>query len=46
VFLSAWDKADPRIARCANASHSYVEPEARAWLAERVMRVLRGDAAL
>lgn len=40
-FLSAWDKADKRVARCPGATHSYVEPAARDWLAERVLEALR-----
>ncbi|MEO5586208.1 MAG: hydrolase 1, exosortase A system-associated [Novosphingobium sp.] len=41
AFLSAWDKSDQRIRRCAEASHSYVEPGARAWLERQVLEVLR-----
>lgn len=41
AFLGTWDKADPRIRRCADASHSYVEPKAQGWLDERVLEVLR-----
>jgi exosortase A-associated hydrolase 1 len=41
AFLAAWDKADKRIRRCAGASHSYVEPEARAWLEAQVLELLR-----
>ncbi len=40
AFLGAWDKADPRIRRCAGASHSYVEPEAREWLEAQVLEML------
>ncbi len=40
AFLGTWDKADPRIRRCAGASHSYVEPEAREWLEAQVVEVL------
>lgn len=40
MFEAAWDKADPRIARLADASHAFVEPEAREWLAERVLSAL------
>ena len=32
AFLAQWDHADPRLARCAGASHSFVEPHARDWL--------------
>lgn len=42
AFLAAWDKGDKRIRRCAGASHSYVEPEAREWLVEQVLDLLRG----
>jgi exosortase A-associated hydrolase 1 len=41
AFLAAWDKADPRLRRCAGASHSYVEPEAREWLEAQVLDALR-----
>ena len=41
TFLAAWRKADPRIHRCAGASHSYVEAEARDWLAGQVIDALR-----
>lgn len=40
-FLSAWKKGDPRIQICEGASHSFVEPQAREWLLERVLEVLR-----
>ncbi|MCC6829030.1 MAG: hydrolase 1, exosortase A system-associated [Novosphingobium sp.] len=42
AFLAAWDKPDRRIRRCPDATHSYVEPHARDWLAEQVLGVLRG----
>ena len=42
AFLAAWDKNDQRIRRCADASHSYVEPQAREWLVEQVLGMLRG----
>jgi exosortase A-associated hydrolase 1 len=41
AFLAAWDKADQRIRRCPDATHSYVEPHARDWLGEQVLEVLR-----
>lgn len=41
AFLANWDKADPRIRTCADATHSYVETEAREWLLEQVLAVLR-----
>ena len=40
-FLAAWKKGDPRIQLCEGASHSFVEPDAREWLLERVLEVLR-----
>lgn len=41
AFLSHWDKHDPRIRRCANATHSYVEDDAQAWLVQQVLEMLR-----
>ena len=41
AFLAAWKRGDARIRICEGASHSFVEPEARAWLLERVLEVLR-----
>lgn len=41
AFLSAWDKADPRLRRCANATHAYAEPQARDWLTDEVLDALR-----
>lgn len=41
AFLARWDKADRRVQHCEAASHSYVEPEARAWLLARVLEALR-----
>ena len=42
AFLAAWDRTDPRIRRCPEASHSYVEAPARDWLAAQVIEILRG----
>jgi exosortase A-associated hydrolase 1 len=42
AFGAAWRKDDPRIRSCPNATHSFVEPQARDWLAERVLEMLRG----
>jgi exosortase A-associated hydrolase 1 len=42
AFLAGWDKADPRIQTCANATHAYVEPHAREWLEARLVEALRG----
>jgi len=41
AFLSSWAKDDPRIRRCPNATHSYVEAHARDWLVEQTLAVLR-----
>lgn len=41
AFLSAWDKADARIHRCPEATHSYVEASARDWLADQLLEMLR-----
>ncbi|MGJ0237585.1 hydrolase 1, exosortase A system-associated [Novosphingobium fluoreni] len=40
AFLSAWDKADDRIRRCPNATHSFVEADARTWLLDQTLTVL------
>lgn len=42
AFLAAWDKADQRIQRCPDASHSFVEPHARVWLEEKLLAALAG----
>ncbi len=42
AFLAGWDKADPRIRPCPDATHAYVEPHAREWLEARLVEVLRG----
>lgn len=42
AFLAAWKKDDPRLRRCEEASHSFVEAEARVWLEAQVLEVLRG----
>ncbi len=42
IFASVWDANDPRIMRCQDAGHSYVEPDARDWLYERLLAALRG----
>lgn len=40
AFRAAWRKDDPRIRTCPNATHSFVEPHARDWLAEQVLEML------
>lgn len=42
AFLSAWSKADTRIRRCQDATHSFVEPHARDWLAGQLLDALGG----
>ncbi|MEJ6008900.1 hydrolase 1, exosortase A system-associated [Novosphingobium aquae] len=39
VFEASWDKSDPRVRRCAEATHSYVESQD--WLEARVLEALR-----
>ena len=39
VFEAGWDKSDPRVRRCAEATHSYVESQD--WLAAQVLEALR-----
>lgn len=41
IFLAAWKKDDPRLRRCDEATHSFVEPEAREWLEAQLLEVLR-----
>lgn len=40
TFLARWGKLDPRLRFCPGASHSFVEPEAQAWLEAQVLDVL------
>jgi exosortase A-associated hydrolase 1 len=44
AFLATWDKRDPRIHTCPDASHSFVEPAAREWLVGQLLDALRGTA--
>ncbi|MDE2437639.1 MAG: hydrolase 1, exosortase A system-associated [Sphingomonadales bacterium] len=44
AFLSHWDKADGRLRRCPEASHSFVEPQARIWLQGQILAALRSVA--
>ena len=41
AFAASWKDADGPLLRCKDASHAYVEPHAQAWLAERVLDMLR-----
>jgi exosortase A-associated hydrolase 1 len=40
AFLAGWNKADPRIRICPDATHAYVEPHAREWLDAQLIGVL------
>lgn len=40
TFQARWQKGDPRIRKCAEASHSFVEPAAREWLAGQLLEML------
>lgn len=42
TFVARWDKPDGRIRTCPDATHSYVEPDAREWLVREVLEMLRG----
>ncbi len=42
AFEASWDRADKRIARCAGATHSYVEVDARVWLEIQLLSALVG----
>lgn len=39
VFEAGWDKSDPRVRRCTEATHSYVESQD--WLTAQVLEALR-----
>lgn len=41
AFLTHWDQADPRLRICPDASHSFVEPQARIWLQGQILAALR-----
>jgi exosortase A-associated hydrolase 1 len=41
AFLARWDKSDKRLRTCADATHSFVEQDARIWLLERLVDALR-----
>ncbi len=42
TFLAHWNKAETRLRTCPNASHSFVEPQARIWLQCQLLEALRG----
>ncbi|MDY7098899.1 MAG: hydrolase 1, exosortase A system-associated [Pseudomonadota bacterium] len=41
MFESGWDTEDPRIKRCAGATHAYVDPEHFDWLSAQIITALR-----
>lgn len=41
AFLANWDRSDARIRKCPEASHSFVEPQARIWLQGQILAALR-----
>lgn len=41
LFESRWGKDDPRILRCEGASHAFAEPDARDWLFEQTIALLK-----
>lgn len=45
TFLARWNTSDPRIRRCPDATHSYVEPSAQEWLCDQVVDVLNEKGA-
>lgn len=45
AFLARWDRADPRLRHCADATHSFVEAAAREWLAAELLAALGAAAA-
>lgn len=42
AFLASWDRSDERLRICPDASHSFVEPQARIWLQGQILAALRG----
>lgn len=43
AFRANWDKADPRLRTCPDATHSFVEPQARIWLQGQLLAALRAS---
>jgi hypothetical protein len=37
AFLAAWDKSDPRVARCPGADHAYSDDASRDWLLQEIL---------
>ena len=44
AFRDNWERDDARIRICPDASHSFVEPQARLWLQGQLLAALRGIA--
>ncbi len=43
AFIATWDKSDPRIARCPDATHAFVELHARDWVFNQIIKVLSDE---
>lgn len=46
AFLANWDKTDPRLRTCPDATHSFVEPQSFLWLQGQLLAALRGIGAV
>ena len=44
AFRAEWDRQDRRVSVCPEASHSFVEPDAQAWLEERIVEAVQSRA--
>jgi len=42
AFLATWNRADPRIQTCPDATHAYVEPHDSEWLEAQLVEALKG----
>lgn len=42
AFRANWEQDDARLRTCPDASHSFVEPQARIWLQGQILAALRG----
>ncbi|KPL67476.1 esterase [Erythrobacter sp. SG61-1L] len=40
IFAASWDNGDPRIRRCHNATHAFVEDGSRQWLTAQLLEAL------
>ncbi|WP_324743165.1 hydrolase 1, exosortase A system-associated [Tsuneonella sp. CC-YZS046] len=43
AFIASWDKSDPRIARCPDATHAFAEPHARDWIFNQIIKALSDE---